>query len=206
MKFKKGDAVLFQRPHEEAVCATVLDVENDRIYIRYSIKILTAIDIHEADELLKPKERDGKFSPDGAFRESAIVEKEDLLTKEFCLIKERHKIPEAIYYAWQAYDDDYWGEETISYITENLTPDGGFNPAHIKAVSDWACTKRQPPYPTHNWILGMPVIEMLRSALRHWKANNEGVKLDPESGLPSLWHFEWNLYIAIVYIATGTGK
>jgi hypothetical protein len=142
--------------------------------------------------------RDESFSEGGAVRESAKVQKEDLLTKEYC-VKHNSDIVQYIYACHLEREHTGWEIQT-------LIPDGGFNPQWIKAVSDWACTKREPPYPPNNWVLGMPVAEVLRSALRHWRAFNELDELnDPESGLPHEWHFQWNLYVAIVYITTGTG-
>lgn len=136
---------------------------------------------------------DVPFYEGGAFRGSASVDKEDLLK-------------------WENLDADWVSARTNRILrwglgdpSASLVEDYVFDMQVVKAVLDWACTKRVPAYPANNFILGMPWTECVRSFLRHVKAHREGDFLDHESLLPHTWHAECNLYFLVIYVATNTG-
>jgi hypothetical protein len=43
-------------------------------------------------------------------------------------------------------------------------------------------------YQAHNWRNGIGYSRLIGAAFRHLTAFNDGEDLDPESGLPHLWH------------------
>lgn len=52
-------------------------------------------------------------------------------------------------------------------------------------------------YPDNNWRGGMAASKWLPSAFRHVLALSEGEWLDPESGLPHLWHLAASVAIGV---------
>ena len=140
---------------------------------------------------------DSSFYDGGAVRESATIPKEDLLTLVY-------KNKNAAILSPEENMVFQWFFKYSHYI---LYDDYIFYMPGIKAVLDWACTDRKPePYPTHNWVLGMPYSECIRSMLRHKEKIRSGEYFDKDSGLPHEFHAQCNLYYLVLYVATKTGK
>lgn len=54
-------------------------------------------------------------------------------------------------------------------------------------------------YGDRNWERGMAWSRIYNAAMRHYAARKSGEELDPESGLPHLWHEAWNVVTLYVY-------
>lgn len=54
-------------------------------------------------------------------------------------------------------------------------------------------------YGDRNWEKGMAWGRLYSAAMRHYAARKSGEELDPESGLPHLWHEAWNVATLYVY-------
>lgn len=142
-----------------------------------------------------------EFYEGSAIRESAAVQKENLLTKEY--LRELYASPDPM----SRYDEIRILEWFLEYLHENpVHLNYKFNLQWITEILDWAGYERKPAYPMHNWIKGMNFSACAGGYLRHMKAHHAGELLDEQSGKPHIAHASCNLYFLTVYIATGVGK
>lgn len=61
-------------------------------------------------------------------------------------------------------------------------------------------------YQDHNWRNGMNWSRLLDASMRHLLEYNNGVRIDPESGLSHLAHASWNLMALLDYEQNGVGN
>ena len=61
-------------------------------------------------------------------------------------------------------------------------------------------------YAAHNWRQGMEWSRVISSLLRHTMAFNEGEDIDPESGLPHVYHMMCNAMFLADYYTNNIGK
>lgn len=54
-------------------------------------------------------------------------------------------------------------------------------------------------YPMHNWRLGLPWTDTMDSLERHLEAFKDGEDLDPDSGLPHVYHIACNAAFLVEY-------
>lgn len=64
-------------------------------------------------------------------------------------------------------------------------------PSLIEAVAKVGMAGAQ-KYAEDNWLKGMPYRTSYQSIMRHLQSWWQGEDLDPETGLPHLWHLAWN--------------
>jgi hypothetical protein len=61
-------------------------------------------------------------------------------------------------------------------------------------------------YKDRNWELGMKWGRPFAAAMRHLWSWMGGEKIDPESGMPHLWHAGCNIMFLTAYEARGVGE
>ena len=65
----------------------------------------------------------------------------------------------------------------------------------------WILTFGAKKYDDHNWRKGIKYSRVLGALMRHLMAYSRGEKIDPESGMPHLWHMGCNLAFLITFDA-----
>ena len=80
-------------------------------------------------------------------------------------------------------------------------------PSIILAIAEVLGASAEPrgKYPVRNWEKGMAWSKTYAPAMRHLLAWWQGEDLDPESGMPHLWHASTDLAFAVEWARTGTG-
>lgn len=102
------------------------------------------------------------------------------------------------------------GQQVVKNFKEGVKFDQGkpridlFPPEALLGISE-VLTYGAQKYADRNWEKGMSWGRVFAAAMRHaWKWW-WGEKLDPESGLPHLWHFGCGVVFLITYEARGVG-